>query len=115
MAPGIIDARNQLSETQKLVNEARIELEDVNVDLDLIQKELTSDEQGAKKIKNNHTHKLPRAVTDTAKRKSEGGVSGKKSKPTHGSELIEFLNDGGKEKKVGFWKRIFRRKGGSKK
>jgi len=115
LAPGIIDARNQLSETQKLVDEARIELEDVNVDLDFIQKELTSDEQGAKKIKNNHTHKLPRAVTDTAKRKSEGGVSGKKSKPTHGSELIEFLNDGGKEKKVGFWKRIFRRKGGSKK
>jgi hypothetical protein len=115
LAPGIIDARNQLSETQKLVNEARIELEDVNVDLDLIQKELTSDEHGAKKIKDNHTHKLPRAVTDTAKRKSEGGVSGKKSKPTHGSELIEFLNDGGKGKKVGFWKRIFRRKGGSKK
>ena len=115
LAPGIIDARNQLSETQKLVNEAKIELEDVNEDLELIQKELTSDEQGAKKIKNNHTHKLPRAVTDTAKRKSEGGVSGKKSKPTHGSELIEFLNEDGKEKKVGFWKRIFRRKGGSKK
>ena len=115
LAPGIVDARNQLSETQKLVNEARIELEGVNKDLDFIQNELTSDEQGAKKIKNNHTHKLPRAVTDTAKRKSEGGVSGKKSKPTHGSELIEFLNDGGKQKKVGFWKRLFRRKGGSKK
>ena len=97
------------------MNEAKIELEDVNEDLELIQKELTSDEQGAKRIKNNHTHKLPRAVTDTAKRKSEGGVSGKKSKPTHGSELIEFLNEDGKEKKVGFWKRIFRRKGGSKK
>jgi hypothetical protein len=115
LAPGIVDARSQLSETQKLVNEANIELGVVNEDLDLIQKELTSDEQDAKKIKNNHTHKLPRAVTDTAKRKSEGGVSGKKSKPTHGSELTEFLNEGGTAKKVGFWKRIFRRKGGSKK
>jgi len=115
LAPGIVDARSQLSETQKLVNEANIELGVVNEDLDLIQKELTSDEQDAKKIKNNHTHKLPRAVTDTAKRKSEGGVSGVKSKPTHGSELTEFLNENGKSKKVGFWKRIFRRKGGSKK
>jgi len=115
LAPGIVDARSQLSETQKLVNEANIELGVVNEDLDLIQKELTSDEQDAKKIKNNHTHKLPRAVTDTAKRKSEGGVSGMKSKPTHGSELTEFLNENGKSKKVGFWKRIFRRKGGSKK
>ena len=115
LAPGIVDARSQLAETQKLVNEANIELGVVNEDLDLIQKELTSDEQDAKKIKNNHTHKLPRAVTDTAKRKSEGGVSGKKSKPTHGSELTEFLNDDGSVKKVGFWKRIFRRKGGSKK
>jgi len=115
LAPGIVDARSQLSETQKLVNEANIELGVVNEDLDLIQKELTSDEQDAKKIKNNHTHKLPRAVTDTAKRKSEGGVSGKKSKPTHGSELTEFLNEDGSAKKLGFWKRIFRRKGGSKK
>jgi len=115
LAPGIVDARSQLAETQKLVNEAKIELGVVNEDLDLIQKELTSDEQDAKKIKNNHTHKLPRAVTDTAKRKSEGGVSGKKSKPTHGAELTEFLNDDGSAKKVGFWKRIFRRKGGSKK
>jgi len=115
LAPGIVDARSQLSETQKLVNEANIELGVVNEDLDLIQKELTSDEQDAKKIKNNHTHKLPRAVTDTAKRKSEGRVSGVKSKPTHGSELTEFLNENGKSKKVGFWKRIFRRKGGSKK
>jgi hypothetical protein len=115
LAPGIVDARSQLAETQKLVNEAKIELGVVNEDLDLIQKELTSDEQDAKKIKNNHTHKLPRAVTDTAKRKSEGGISGKKSKPTYGAELTEFLNDDGSVKKVGFWKRIFRRKGGSKK
>ena len=115
LAPGIEDARSQLAETQKLVNEAKIELGIVIEDLDLIQKELASDEQDAKKYKNNHTHKLPRAVTDTAKRKSEGGVSGKKTKPTHGSELTEFLNEDGTVKKVKFWKRIFRRKGGKKK
>ncbi len=114
LAPGIEDARSQLSETQKLVNEAKVELGIVIEDLDLIQKELASDEQDAKKYKSNHTHKLPRAVTDTAKRKSEGGVSGKKSKPTHGSELLDFLNED-EEKKVRFWKRIFRRKGGKKK
>ena len=115
LAPGIEDARSQLSETQKLVNEAKVELGIVIEDLDLIQKELASDEQDAKKIKNNHTHKLPRAVTETAKRKSEGGISGKKSKPTYGSELTDFLNEDGEVKKVKFWKRIFRRKGGKKK
>lgn len=115
LAPGIEDARSQLAETQKLVNEAKIERGIVIEDLDLIQKELVSDEYDAKKHKNNHTHKLPRAVTDTAKRKSEGGVSGKKTKSTHGSELTEFLNEDGTVKKVGFWKRIFRRKGGKKK
>lgn len=110
LEPGIVDARSQLSETQKLVNEAKIELGIVIEDLDLIQKELQSDEQDAKKIKNNHTHKLPRAVTDTAKRKSEGGVSGKKKKSTHGSELTEFLEADEKAQKGKFWKRIFRRR-----
>jgi hypothetical protein len=115
LEPGIADARSQLSETQRLVDEANGEFKIVNEDLELIQKELTSDENDAKKIKNNHTHKLPRAVTDTAKRKSEGGVSGKKSNPTNGAELTKFLNEDGKVKKIGFWKRIFRRKGRSKK
>ena len=115
LAPGIEDARSQLSETQKLVNEAKIELSIVIEDLEYIQKEVLSDEQDARRIRNNHTHKLPRAVTDTAKRKSEGGVSGKKAKPTYGSELIDFLEDDGKTKKTSFWRRIFRRKGGAKK
>jgi hypothetical protein len=115
LEPGIADARSQLSETQRLVDEANGEFKIVNEDLELIQKELTSDENDAKKIKNNHTHKLPRAVTDTAKRKSEGGVTGKKSKPTNGAELTKFLNEDGKVKKIGLWKRIFRRKGRSKK
>jgi hypothetical protein len=115
LAPGIEDARNQLAETQKLVNEAKIELGIVIEDLDLIQKELVSDELDAEKYRNNHTHKLPRAVTDTAKRKSEGGASSKKSKSTYSSELTEFLAEDEKEIKIRFWKRIFRRKGGNKK
>ena len=115
LEPGIADARSQLFETQRLVDEANSEFKIVNEDLELIQKELTSDENDAKKIKNNHTHKLPRAVTDTAKRKSEGGATSKGSKPAQGAELTEFLNDDGKVKKAGFWKRIFGRKGGSKK
>jgi hypothetical protein len=115
IAPGIEDARMQLAETKKLVTEAKLELKTIVEDLELIQKELISDEQAAEKIKNNHTHKLPRAVTDTAKRKSEGGVSNRKSKPTHGSELTEFLNEEISEKKIKFWKRIFRRKGGANK
>lgn len=115
LEPGIADARSQLFETQRLVDEANSEFKIVNEDLELIQKELTSDENDAKKIKNNHTHKLPRAVTDTAKRKSEVGASSKRSKPAQGAELTEFLNDDGKVKKVGFWKRIFGRKGGSNK
>jgi len=114
LAPGIVDARSQLAETQKLVNEAKIDLGIVIEDLGLIEKELQSDEKDAAKIKNNHPHKLPRAVTDTAKRKSEGGVSGIKSKLGYGSELAEFLDDDGKPRKFRFWKRIFSRKGGSK-
>ena len=115
LEPGIVDARSQLSETQRLVDEANSEYLIVNEDLELIQKELTSDENDAKKIKTNHTHKLPRAVTDTAKRKSEGGGAGKKSNQAPGSDLTKFLNEDVKEKKVGFWKRIFGRKGGSNK
>jgi hypothetical protein len=115
LEPGIADARSQLFETQRLVDEAKGEFKIVNEDLELIQKELTSDEEDARRIKNNHTHKLPRAVTDTAKRRSEEGSLGKRTKSNPGVELTEFLNDDGKVKKIGFWKRIFGRKGGSKK
>lgn len=115
LAPGIIDAKNQLAETQKLVNDAIIERDVVIEDLDFIQTELLKDQQDAKKISNNHTHKLPRALTDTAKRRSEGGKSSKKSKPLHGKELEDFLNEENEKPKAKFWQRIFRRKGRSKK
>jgi hypothetical protein len=112
LAPGIEDARNQLAETQNLVNDTKNELRIVIEDLGLIEKELLSDEHAAEKLKNDHSHKLPRAVTDTAKRKSESRASNKKLKSKYGSELTEFLNEDGSEKKRRFWKRIFRRKGG---
>jgi hypothetical protein len=117
LEPGIADARSQLSETQRLVDQAKNDLSEVNLDLDLIQKELEADQRGAKNSKDSHTHKLPRAVTDKAKRKSEGGGYTKnKIKSSQGAELEEFLDKDGKPKKKSkgkFWNRIFRRKGRS--
>jgi hypothetical protein len=117
LEPGIADARSQLSETQKLVDQARAELKTVDQDLDLIKKELEADEHDAKSIRNSHTHKLPRAVTDTAKRKSEGGGSSKKSKEINvGVELHSFLDHESEgSSKIGFWKRIFGRRKRAKK
>ena len=108
LEPGIVDARAQLSETQKLVDDANTELRTINEDLDLIKKELTSDSQVAGKIKSAHTHKLPRAITENAKRKSEGGSDYKNTiQDSRGDELEGFLSS---EKKFGFWRKIFRRK-----
>jgi hypothetical protein len=115
LAPGIVDARQQLSETQKLVDDAKNELGIVNEDLDLIQKELDSDEHEARKIRNNHTHKLPRAVTEKAKRKSEGAASTVTPKPTHGRDLEDFLAEDERKSKIGIFKRIFSRKNRNKK
>jgi len=110
--PGIADARSQLSETQHLVDRARKEVSEINADLILIQKELEADLRGAENSKNSHTHKLPRAVTDRAKRKSEGGGYTKnKVRSSQGAELEDFLDGDGKSKKEPtgkFWKRIFR-------
>ena len=116
LEPGIIDAREQLSETQRLVDEAQSELNVVNEDLDLINTELESDKRDAKNIKTNHTHKLPRALTETAKRKSEvSGKEDKSKKLENGQELEDFLNNTNTENsKLKFWRRIFRRNGGSK-
>lgn len=116
LAPGIVDARQQLSETQKLVDDAKNELGIVDEDLDLIQKELESDQLEAKKSRNNHTHKLPRAVTEKAKRKSEGAIGTVAPKPTHGRDLEDFLaSDEERKSKRGFFKRLFSRKNGKKK
>jgi hypothetical protein len=113
LEPGIIDARNQLSETQRLVDEAKDEFKIVNEDLELIQKELESDENDAKKIKNSHSHKLPKALTDKAQRKSAGGILPKKtSKQTlsSGNDMNSEIDDGDRShSQVKFWNRIFRK------
>ena len=119
LAPGIIDAREQLSETQKLVDEAVVELNTVSEDLDLIQTELESDKRFSSKVKGDHTHKLPRAITDKAKRKSEGGSSSGGTKSGKSGQVISTATTydansaagGGKS----VWRRIFSRKGRGKK
>lgn len=118
LAPGIIDARAQLSETQKLVDEALLELSTVDEDLDLIQKELDSDIRDLKKVKGDHTHKLPRAVTEKAKRKSEGGGSKSSTKGSKSGHVISATTSYDPsnldENKPSFWRRIFSRKGRGK-
>ena len=108
LEPGIIDARSQLLETQKLVDDAAVELKTINEDIDLILRELEADSKVAVKIKNAHTHNLPRAITDQAKRKSESGAKRNSIKESSGDELEEFLAE--PTKKPRWWKRIFRRK-----
>jgi hypothetical protein len=117
LEPGIMDARSQLSETQTLVDQARAELKDVDQEIELIMKELEADEKDAKAIRSGHSHKLPRAVTDAAKRRSEGGGSSKKSKEiSAGPELNSFLDkDVNDSTKLGIWKRLFGRRKRAKK
>jgi hypothetical protein len=108
LAPGIADARAQLSETQNHVTTAESELQKIVQELSLIEKELESDEREAKKLKSNHTHKLPRGVTDAAKRPSQGAKKGSKMKHT---DLALIANTETYSKKPNFFKRIFGRKG----
>jgi hypothetical protein len=79
LAPGIQDAREQLSETQRLVDDAIKELKRVEEDLGLIEGELNSDISESKKSKGNHTHKLPNEITEAAKKKKHS------NKTTHSS------------------------------
>ena len=114
LEPGIIDARAQLSETQKLVNEAKVDLGIVVDDLNLIETELDSDERNSSKVKDNHTHKLPRAVTEKAKRVSQGGKTSKslESKNKAKARSWQSLEDDIEQQqpKKSFWRRVFRRK-----
>ena len=87
-------------------------------DLDLIQKELDSDIRDLKKVKGDHTHKLPRAVTEKAKRKSEGGGSKSSTKGSKSGHVISATTSYDPsnldENKPSFWRRIFSRKGRGK-
>ena len=113
LAPGILDARNQLSETQRLVDDANNELKAVADEINLIQHELELDEKDSKKAKGQHTHKLPRAVTEKAKRPSQGAKTNNKIKHTDSNLLEEINLELEKSKKPRFIKRIFSRKGRS--
>ena len=109
LEPGIIDARAQLSETQDLVDQARIERDMVIEDLGLIEAELESDELSASKVHQSHTHKLPRAITEKAPRASRVKKDSKKSTDTDSNtELLKSIS----APKKRFWGRIFQRKTG---
>lgn len=111
LAPGILDARNQLAETQRLVDETKNELKAVTDEIDLIERELDADEKDSKKSKGQHTHKLPRAVTERAKRPSQGGKQISKLNHTDTKVIAELDEEISANKKPNFFKRIFRRKG----
>jgi hypothetical protein len=113
LEPGILDARNQLAETQRLVDEAVNEVKDVSDEISLIEVELERDEHDSKKSKGQHTHKLPRAVTEKAKRPSQGGKTGGKIKHTDPGVIIEINREIERTKEKGFFRRIFSRKGRS--
>jgi len=68
LAPGIEDAQSQLSETQKLVDEAKISRDKVKEELELTEHELKSDEELAERISQSHTHKLPKVIVGPAER-----------------------------------------------
>jgi hypothetical protein len=113
LEPGILDARNQLAETQRLVDEAVNEVKEVSDEISLIEVELERDEHDSKKSKGQHTHKLPRAVTEKAKRPSQGGKTGGKIKHTAPDVIIEINREMEQTKEKGFFRRIFSRKGRS--
>lgn len=73
LAPGIVDARSQLSETQKLVDEAEHEYKIVNEDLRLIEKELSDDLADAERVNKEHSHDLPKGVTGPARKAGQKG------------------------------------------
>lgn len=106
LAPGIQDAREQLSETQRLVDEAEKELKKVEEDLGLIEGELNSDIRESKKSKGNHTHKLPNEITEAAKKKKHP----QKFNPSYGkgTELSYGVDTSSGETKVmhGIFKRF---------
>ena len=120
LAPGLVEAREQLSETQKFTDEAEKDLRSVSEELALIEKELESDVEAAKRVSESHTHKLPSKVTGPAKRPrgnirkiAKSKSSGDLNTDTGGLANQAKLEENNKEKKS-FWKRLFKRRGASK-
>ncbi len=67
LAPGIEDAKNQLSETQKLVDETEKEWNVATEDVSLVEKELKEDIIFSDTLKEGHTHNLPKGISGPAR------------------------------------------------
>ncbi len=67
LAPGIEDAKNQLSETQKLVDETEKEWNVATEDVSLVEKELKEDIILSDSLKEGHAHNLPKGISGPAR------------------------------------------------
>jgi hypothetical protein len=116
LAPGIEDAQNQLSETQKFVDEAKVHRDKVKEELELTERELKSDEELAARVSESHTHKLPKVIvgpSERPKQKANASSSAtiprlKKVEPVSTS-VLEIPNESNPTK-VRFFRKLFRRK-----
>lgn len=117
LEPGIQDANNQLSETQKLVDEAKREFQIIKEDLDLIESELNSDIGNAKNVTESHTHQLPKGITGPARkpgkrqkkkdRKKEEDKNFDGKNAVEAEESLSGKAEGGPRTSI--WRRFFRR------
>lgn len=62
LSPGLMDAKQQLSETQKLVDEAAKLRAVLQSEVDLLEQELGSDLEFNTETRNHHTHELPKDI-----------------------------------------------------
>jgi len=116
LAPGLADAREQLSETQKLADESEKEWQTISEELALIENELDSDLNAAKEVSENHSHKLPPKVTGPVKR-PKGNIrrilTRESSEKKLSGESVSAGNSGmeeEQEQKPSFLKRLFKRR-----
>lgn len=116
LAPGLADAREQLSETQKLADESEKEWQTISEELALIENELDSDLNAAKEVSENHSHKLPPKVTGPAKR-PKGNIrkifTRESNEKKLSGEIVSAGNSGSEEEqeqKPSFLERLFKRR-----
>jgi hypothetical protein len=116
LAPGLADAREQLSETQKLADESEKEWQTISEELALIENELDSDLNAEKEVSENHSHKLPPKVTGPVKR-PKGNIrrilTRESSEKKLSGESVSAGNSGmeeEQEQKPSFLKRLFKRR-----
>jgi hypothetical protein len=117
LAPGIEDAQNQLSETQKFVDEAKVHRDKVKEELELTERELKSDEELAARVSESHTHKLPKVIVGPSERpkqkanaSSSGSIPRLKKVEQVSTSVLEIPNESNPTK-VSFFRKLFRRKG----